>query len=272
MIRSLIGRLQGPLSRCNLLLRVLGKTSNQYDMLRSRSLQRYGPQPKVDREQWLLESIPGGVSRVVDVGANVGEWTRMARETDGWQVADYLLLEALEANVRRLEGKFSGCRQIRIVHTAVGDAPGLVKLNYNTDNNKTPSLALRPEGTNASELVSVVRLDEKLPELGWSSVDYLKIDTEGFDLHVLRGAENLLRSRSISALQFEYLGGSWRSVRSTLGEAMNLLENRCGWKCWLVGAGCLLDFDYEEYAELLGTFTFFAVPQETSSRYENLLK
>jgi FkbM family methyltransferase len=272
MIRSLIGRLQGPLSRCNLLLRVLGKTSNQYDMLRSRSLQRYGPQPEVDREQWLLASMPGGVSSVVDVGANVGEWTRMASETDGWQEADYLLLEALEANVRKLEETFSGCRQIRIVHTAVGDTAGVAELKYDSTNNKTPSLALQPKATNASELVSIVRLDEKLPELGWNPVDYLKIDTEGFDLHVLRGAENLLRSRRISALQFEYLGGSWRSVRSTLGEAMNLLENRCGWKCWLVGAGCLMDFDYKTHGELLGTFTFFAVPRETTSRYENLVK
>ena len=35
-------------------------------------------------------------------------------------------------------------------------------------------------------------------------IDYLKIDTEGHDLYVLKGAEKLLDSKKINFIQFEY--------------------------------------------------------------------
>ncbi len=51
----------------------------------------------------------------------------------------------------------------------------------------------------------------------------VKIDTEGHDLAVLRGAHGLLAERRISTLQFEY-NSRWIMARSFLRDVFEFLE------------------------------------------------
>jgi FkbM family methyltransferase len=54
-----------------------------------------------------------------------------------------------------------------------------------------------------SEKVKVVRLDTQFKNLK-EPIDLLKIDVEGFDLHVILGAKNLLKNKKINTVVFEY--------------------------------------------------------------------
>ena len=54
-------------------------------------------------------------------------------------------------------------------------------------------------------------------------IDYLKIDTEGMELQVLKGSEQTLASRSIDIIQFEY-GPKYPAAKATLWQVFNLLR------------------------------------------------
>jgi hypothetical protein len=63
-------------------------------------------------------------------------------------------------------------------------------------------------------------------------VDVLKIDAEGSDLFVLRGARNLLQRQGAGIIQFEY-NRAWRAAGATL-EAAFLLLDSCGYEVFLL--------------------------------------
>jgi FkbM family methyltransferase len=54
------------------------------------------------------------------------------------------------------------------------------------------------------EPVTITTLDAYCRTAGVDAIDYLKIDTEGHDLQVLRGAVGLIGRRAIRTIQFEY--------------------------------------------------------------------
>ena len=53
--------------------------------------------------------------------------------------------------------------------------------------------------------VECTTLDAFIAEHGIGPIAFLKIDTEGFDLSVLRGARNALATKQIAAIQFEFI-------------------------------------------------------------------
>lgn len=51
--------------------------------------------------------------------------------------------------------------------------------------------------------VPTIRLDTFCQQNSVSNIDLLKLDTQGFELHILRGAERLLKSKSIRLIYLE---------------------------------------------------------------------
>lgn len=52
--------------------------------------------------------------------------------------------------------------------------------------------------------IECIKLSDLVNQLSIEHIDYLKIDTEGYEYFVLQGAENLLRDNRISVIQMEY--------------------------------------------------------------------
>lgn len=90
---------------------------------------------------------------------------------------------------------FSSAR-VQLFHRAVNDLPSNSTLSFSPRGGDTTT-------TNGSLHVSTVRLDDVLKPFH-SNVLLLKIDVEGFELHVLRSAEQLFRAKRIEHLIFEY--------------------------------------------------------------------
>ena len=69
---------------------------------------------------------------------------------------------------------------------------------------------IAPDGNEAlpwrspARRVPVTTVDNELSARGWQDVDFLKIDTEGYDLNVLLGASDLLARKGVKVVQFEY--------------------------------------------------------------------
>ena len=145
--------------------------------------------------------------RIVDVGGNLGQWSlSMLRELDmaGAPPAELIVFEPMPSIHDRLRETLATQTRHRIElrREAAADAAGEGRFVLHGDSDGTHHLdtrcAARP-GTVVD--VRLVRLDEVLTD---DEVDILKIDAEGFDPVVIRGASGLLARQRIGVLQFEY--------------------------------------------------------------------
>ena len=176
---------------------------------------------------WFLDvEPPGQLVHVIQVGANVGLWTRQfldsAESRGRLDDVDLHAFEPCTATFRQL-AKALGDSPASLQQLAVSDRPGKATLHIAPETSKWNSLHDLPGRHNATEDVAVTTLDAYAQRAGLSRIDLLKIDAEGHDLAVLKGASCLLRDGRIAVIQFEY-NECWIPPRNFLYDAFCLLE------------------------------------------------
>ena len=107
---------------------------------------------------------------------------------------------------------------MEIVNAAVGDQSGEMPFFEEEGSGETSSLApgvrLAP---GIERTVPVTTLDEELAQSRSRTVDFCKVDAEGFDLRVMKGARSLCRSsESTSSSSSTTLRGRTRAARSRM--------------------------------------------------------
>jgi FkbM family methyltransferase len=138
---------------------------------------------------------------VLDVGANVGETTRMFRRL--WPQAHVYAIEPVQSTFEQLQRGVAGDSLVSCFRLALGEKTGpgrilsipLKKMNHivTSDHEVHGPVEDVPVETGA-----------RFCELnGIESIDFLKIDAEGFDLQVCKGFEPLLKEERVAALQVE---------------------------------------------------------------------
>lgn len=145
---------------------------------------------------------------VVDVGANLGHMTSLlavrtgpAGRLDSFEPHPEVY-QALQANVANWQGQ-PGVAPITLHRMALSDVTGAAQLydeGAGGDNCGLGSLFASPGGRRSFE-VETVRLDQFLERT--ASLGLIKIDVEGAESFVFRGAERLLRERRIRDIVFE---------------------------------------------------------------------
>jgi FkbM family methyltransferase len=149
------------------------------------------------------------MATVVDVGANVGNYS-----SEVLQARKNIRVFAFEPHpetFKRLTARLSSTSNFVATNAACGAAPGKFLLYDHQGDAGTSHASLLPEvierihgdQSNQHE-VDVIALDHFAADHGISRIDLLKIDTEGTELEVLKGAHNLLREGRIKAIQFEF--------------------------------------------------------------------
>lgn len=156
--------------------------------------------------RWFRRLIRRGMT-VVDAGAAVGQYTLLASRRVG-ATGSVHSFEPHPGNfralLRNLELNPSLRGAIRLNHAGLGNERGLRTLHDGPEGNRgMSSLVLRIHPDVASNEVPIVPLDEYAEEANLTSVDVLKLDVEGSELQVLRGAERLLARRTPMAILCE---------------------------------------------------------------------
>jgi hypothetical protein len=113
-------------------------------------------------------------------------------------------------------------------------------------------------------------VDTEVEQLGWPSVDYLKIDAEGYDFYVLKGAGKLLAAQRVALGQFEY-GDAWRLSGSTLTFAIRWLAD-LGYQCFLLKGSGLYTPRPEEYGEYFGYSNYVFCNAASKSLIRSLVR
>ncbi|MCH7230592.1 FkbM family methyltransferase [Glycomyces sp. L485] len=177
-------------------------------------------------QRWMLESAPGGDPiTVLDVGANVGAWSRsLLHLASRAGRLDEVRLHAFEpaAHTHRLLAARLGDRA-RVNRLAVSDSCGTATLHVVAPGSGTNSLHGDSDEPLETEQVETTTVDDYLDRRSIRRVEMIKVDTEGNDFAVLSGARHALGAQAVSLVQFEY-NHRWVGARRYLKDAFDLLE------------------------------------------------
>lgn len=164
---------------------------------------------------------------VFDVGAHLGEWSLTALSLQP-AISIYCfepipkLLSILEKNLQD--------KPVIISELALSNAKGKATFYHYVNFPGMSTLNRRPEVEKTLNLipeiieVSLERLDTFCELRQISTINFLKIDTEGNEFNVLLGAEGLLKKQAIEIIQFEY-GGCYLDSNITLRQVYFYLNS-----------------------------------------------
>ncbi|MCB0705696.1 MAG: FkbM family methyltransferase [Saprospiraceae bacterium] len=126
-----------------------------------------------------------GTKQMLDVGAHFGH-TLLPFAKAGWKVFAF---EPDSKNRQKLEAtiKTNNLTNVTIDPRALAEKPG--KMSFFTSEVSTgiSSLVSFHKSHKATDEIEVTTLDQICSEYGISEISFLKTDTEGYDLNVLRG-------------------------------------------------------------------------------------
>jgi len=132
----------------------------------------------------------------VDVGANSGTYTVLASKVVG---AKTIAFEPILKTFKRLKKNItlnSIENKVTLRYMGVGEKKGY--LNFTNDSDTTNKVSFDKNLINKQK-VKVIKLDDELKSKNY----FLKIDVEGFEMKVIKGAKNLLASNKVKAIIIE---------------------------------------------------------------------
>lgn len=216
--------------------------------------------------QFVAMQLPGaGV--VFDVGANRGEYACLLAEI--FPQSSIYAFEPSPATFGLLQEKTAGLKQVRTFNSGLSNAEGELQLFSNREGSGLASVHRRRLDHfgiqfDKSETVRMRTLDGFCDEQGIERIDFLKLDVEGHELEVLKGALRRLNSDRISAIQFEF-GGCNIDSRTFFQDFYYLLSERYR-ICRILREGLFLVDRYKEEDEVFITTNYLALHKERFSR------
>lgn len=189
---------------------------------------------------WALDRLQDGMV-CLDVGANVGTFTvpLAARRRNASLYAFEPCAETHQVLLDNL--KLNGLTNVIPVRSALGDGVGEANLLVNAKGLDGLNTIGR-EATHSdarvvrTEAVALTTIDRFIEDRGIGRVGLIKVDVEGAELMVFRGAENLLRRPDAPTILFEYPGMTARGCGYDGKECLDFLR-ACGYSLWSMDDG-----------------------------------
>ena len=190
-------------------------------------------------ESRIIEILANHDIKVVfDVGANIGEWSRLA--ADAFPAAVVHAFELSENTRRKLKQNLADLRFV-VCENALGAFEGKVEYKDYGDQHSTVNTFVETTFHDKTlpfekRTSSITTGDSYMECNGILTVDVLKIDVEGAEYQVLEGFGRALSNHRIRVIQFEY--GYANGDTKRLMKDFYTLLSQCGYeigKIWTAG-------------------------------------
>jgi FkbM family methyltransferase len=224
-----------------------------------------------EKEYWLLPQLCGRDANAVDVGGNTGLYayylSRLVKVVHVFE-PNPICLGQLE-RVRR--------KNMVIHDVALSDHRGEAKMRFDPGNEGVGTIEPANRLDNNPGIRKVVERDVKvctLDDLNLSNIAFMKIDVEGHEPSVLRGATHLLATeKPVLLIEIE------RRHNATAYEDVEDLLKAYGYSSWRLAEGRVVPVSRDQIAQLqvlpmsdgrLYVNNFIFVPPERSEVLEKL--
>jgi FkbM family methyltransferase len=188
-----------------------------------------------------------------DVGANIGLYS--VELINAGLKGSLFLVDPLKNNLSSASQRIkqTGFKKYQLLECALSNQNGTQLFNVNLDSSLSGADSfydMRKIGylKNTTEIqVPVKKLDDLAISYDIKKVYFLKIDTEGNEFFVLKGAEELLSRQSIKFIQFEF-GNSAKVARVFLHDIVYFLESK-KFKIFIIKPKGLFPLKFTPYTE-----------------------
>jgi FkbM family methyltransferase len=178
---------------------------------RYRRALRHGVGAAVEHEHLLRSLDRLGIGLVLDVGANVGQFTLATREY--LPQAAVIAFEPLPGAAARFRAVHGADPSVELIEAAVAPEAGLAPMNVSKAADSSSLLPIGAAqvsqfpGTGLSHVQTVrrIRLEDAVPLERFCVPTLLKIDVQGFELGVLQGSERCLGSIALIYVECSFV-------------------------------------------------------------------
>ena len=183
----------------------------------------------VTGEKSFIELIRNEIDLSLDIGANTGEYTKLLLQNTNSKVVSFEPLPEAFKELEKIKLKFKD--RLNIYNVAIGIDNNKLDLFYGDKKSEKASLIPNLEKlsfvglNNKNKIsVSVKKLDYFKDYFKDKKIDFIKIDTEGFEYEVLCGAEKILLQHKPKFIQIEF---NWHQLirNHTLYQLFKLVKS-----------------------------------------------
>ena len=166
---------------------------------------------------------------VFDVGANVGLYTRLIKESLPTTTSIHSF-EPTKHAFKQLLANVAGLSNVHLNNLGLSDKKGSIELFSDVAGSGLGSVYNRRLDhfgvhNTKKEQIEMTDIDSYCKEHKIARIDFLKIDVEGHELKVLEGAKNMLSTGAITYIQFEF-GGCNIDSRTFFQDFWYLLKDK----------------------------------------------
>ena len=160
-------------------------------------------------EKKFIKLIKDEIDLSLDIGANVGNYTKLILQETNSKVISFEPLPDAYRELKVLKKDFK--ERLETFNIAISNENKKQDLYFGNEKSEKASLMKNLEKlsfvgeTNINKIsVEVKKLDDLKDILKNQTIDFIKIDTEGYEFEVLDGAKNLLKEQQPKFIQIEF--------------------------------------------------------------------
>ena len=166
----------------------------------------YGGEMEISGEKDLLNHLKFTFKTegktFFDVGANVGVYSLLLHKK--FKNAKIYAFEPSRKTFKILLKETNKIKNIKPYNLGLGNKKGGKTLYCDPNESSTATLHNRKIKYNKEERIEINKLDSFCKIHNIERINFLKMDVEGNELHILKGAKNMLKNKKIDFIQLEF--------------------------------------------------------------------